>query len=73
MILWILASVLYLAIAGLFFHVVTRMKKNISQRKFYVKHPDRFRAEFGSVTMDVICSLLWPFQIIGLLVYGMKG
>ena len=73
MVWWILCSVAYLAVAGFFLFTIVRLKRRLSGRKFYVKHPDRFKKEFGSFFTDVACSLLWPLQIIGLLFYGMKG
>ena len=73
MILWIVGSIAYLAIAGLFLYIVVRTKRHLAQSKHYSKHPEQFKAEFGSLASDVICSILWPFQIIGFLVYGMKG
>ena len=73
MVWWILCSVAYFAIAGLFLYVITKLKRDISQRKHYANHPERIKKDFGSFWTDLICSLLWPLQIIGLLVYGMKG
>ena len=73
MIWWILGSIFYLVVSGLFMYVITKLKMDISKRKHYANHPERMRKEFGSVWSDLFCSLLWPFQIIGLLVYGMKG
>ena len=73
MIWWIVGSMLYLAIAGFFLFTIVRLKRSISRRKQFARHPERLRREFGGLVSDVICSLLWPLQILGLLLYGMKG
>lgn len=73
MIWWILGSAAYLAVACLFFYVIAKLKKRLSNRKHYAKHPEKIEDDFGGTTTDLICSLLWPLQIIGLLAYGMKG
>ena len=74
MIWWIVGSMLYLAIAGLFLFTIVGWKRSISRRrKQFARHPERLRMKFGGLASDVICSLLWPLQILGLLFYGMKG
>lgn len=71
MIWWIAGSVLYLAVSCLFLYMMTRIKRNLSERNQWSR--ERVEREFGSFKSDLICSLLWPFHIIGMLVYGMKG
>lgn len=70
---WILVTVFYLAVAGLCLYLIRKMKRNLSQRKYYARHPERLKMEFGGFLSDLLCALLWPLQTIGLLFYGMKG
>ena len=70
MVWWIVGSILYLAVSGMFMYVITKTKRNLSSRRHWNR--ERVEREFGSFISDLICSLLWPFQIIGLLAYGMK-
>ena len=73
MVWWIVGSVLYVAVACLVMHIIRSTKRRIAGSKHYSRHPEKLKAEFGGFASDLICSILWPFQIIGLLVYGMKG
>lgn len=66
-----LCVVVYLMIAALVFRFVYRANEDLKQRKHYKAHPERYGVE--PVWVLAIISLLWPLQLIGLLMYIIKG
>ena len=65
-----LCVVVYLMIAALVFRFVYRANEDLKQRKHYKAHPERYGVE--PVWVLAIISLLWPLQLIGLLMYIIK-
>lgn len=69
---WIIGLILYSAIAIWVFWLIRNLKKDISQRKHYARHPERLKQEFGGLFSDIVCAAFWPLQIIGFLVFLLK-
>lgn len=66
-ILLIFGSVVYLGIAVIVFRCVYYANEDLKQRRHYNKHPERYGVE--PVWSIAIISILWPLQVLGLLIY----
>lgn len=70
---WTICLIAYFAVACFLFYVVTKLKKDLLQRKHYARHPERVKQEFGGIISDIVCAILWPLQIVGLFVFLARG
>lgn len=69
MTLWAAISILYFVIACFFYRVIACLKKSLSERKHYVRHPERLKQEFGGFWTDFFVAAFWPLQLVGVLVF----
>ena len=70
-ILFIFCSVAYLVVAVLVFRLAYYTNEDLKKRKQYKKHPERYGVM--PVWEIAIISILWPLQVIGLLIYLCGG
>ena len=61
----------YIVIAVFVFGAMHRINEDMKQRKHYDAHPERFGVM--PIWIISILSLLWPLQIIGILIYICKN
>lgn len=68
---FILGAAAYLGIAVLVFRLAYYTNEDLKQRKHYKKHPERYGVM--PVWGIAIISILWPLQVVGLLIYLCGG
>ena len=64
--LFFIISIPYLAIAAMFLWCGVKMQRRILDSKIGRRHPERFK---DPLWLLVVTSLLWPFMIVGTIVY----
>ena len=57
----------YLCIAVLVFRFIYNVNEGLKQSKHYMKHPERYGVE--PTWILATRAMLWPLQIVGLLIY----
>jgi len=67
---WIIIGV-YLAIAVCVYRFIRSINEDLKQRKHYEAHPERYPV--SSTAGLVVCSLLWPLQLLGFVIMIFKG
>ena len=66
-----ISAIVYGCVAICVFRFVYNANEDLKQRKHYKKHPERYGVE--PVWVLAIISILWPLQVIGLLIYLCGG
>ena len=70
MVVYFTISSLYLAVSCLLLRFVIAKQNHLLGTKMGRRHPERF---YRPIWFNVIVSLLWPLQIIGFLIYLVRG
>mgnify|MGYP003516610491 CR=1 FL=1 len=66
-----ISAMVYACVAICVFRFAYNVNEDLKQRKHYKKHPERYGVM--PVWAIAIISILWPLQIIGLLIYLFGG
>lgn len=67
--LFFIIAIPYLAVAAMFLRLIIRTQRHILDSKMGRRHPERFK---DPLWLHVVISILWPLQIIGLILYFYK-
>lgn len=69
MVMWWIISIAYMLIAVCFYRFFHGLNEDFKQRKHYNAHPERYPV---LTTWEMIlCSILWPFQVLGFILGAM--